>query len=59
MTKTETLDSDIKSPICDLCEDGLKPTHVATSIVYGGNTHFVFREVTQYSILYIIEYLKF
>ena len=51
MTKTETVDSDIMSPICDFCQEGAKPTHVATSIVYGGNTHFVFREVTEYSRL--------
>ena len=26
---------------------GVKPTHVVTSITYGGNAHFVFRKVEE------------
>ena len=33
-----------KRPLCEMCS-GVEPTHVVTSITYGGNAHFVFRKV--------------
>ena len=50
LTKTETLDSDILNVSNKHCPDktvmeGFEATHVVTSITYGGDAHFIFKDV--------------
>ena len=54
MTKTTTLDADIGYGNCPGAEmlnkmKKFKPTHVVTSITYGGDAHIIFQNVSMYS----------